>query len=242
MVRPKPLIALTSRRLADGRVAGWQSGGIGERAGYMGRVRASGGSPVLCDPVPIGKREAQDFVQRFDAVLLTGGPDIEPVRYGQTPHESVYGTDTAVDDFEFALVHAAIACDVPILAICRGIQVLNVALGGSLYQDIPTDLGVSPHGRPGVTNGELIGKVELEPGTLVATAMATTSPECSCHHHQSINDLGQGLVVTGRSPDGIIEAVERPGSRLIAVQWHPEDTAEQDSSQQGLFDWLCSFP
>lgn len=239
MVGHKPLVALTARRLADDRVRGWHSAGTGEREGYMQRVRAGGGWPVLCDPVSMADDEAERFVERFDAVLLTGGPDVEPGRYSEPAHPTVYGTDSIVDDFEFAIVRAAIASDTPLLAICRGVQVLNVALGGSLWQDIPTEPGVSPHGRPGKVNGELEHTVALEARSLVASVMGATAPLCSCHHHQSIRDLGEALVVTGRAADGIIEAVELPGARVLAVQWHPEDTARDDPAQQALFDWLC---
>jgi putative glutamine amidotransferase len=234
------LVALTARRLADGRVRGWQSAGTGERESYMQRVRAAGGWPVLCDPTPISTDDAAAFVGRFDAVLLTGGPDVEPSRYAEASQPSVYGTDAIVDDFEFALTLAAIDRDVPMLAVCRGVQVVNVALGGSLWQDIPSEPGVAPHGRPGEVNGEFEHEVHVAPSSQLAAVMGTTAPMCSCHHHQSIKRLGEGLVATAHAADGIIEAVELPGARLLAVQWHPEDTAPHDPAQQALFDWLCA--
>lgn len=236
----RPLVALSARRLADGRVRGWQTGGVGERSGYMERVRAAGGWPVLCDPVELGADEARSFVARFDAVLLTGGPDVEPARYGDEAHPAVYGTDAIVDDFECALTRAAIERDVPLLAICRGAQVVNVALGGTLWQDIPSGPGVEPHGRPGEAGGELVHTVSVEPGSLLASVMETTAPVVSCHHHQSVRELGDGLVVAARACDEIVEAVEIPGRALLAVQWHPEDTAATDPANQALFDWLCA--
>jgi len=235
-----PLIALTARRLAENRVRGWQSAGTGEREAYMQRVRAAGGRPVLCDPAPIGAVEACDLVARFDGVLLTGGPDIDPARYGQAAHPAVYGTDDIVDGFELALARAAIDRGVPLLAVCRGAQVLNVARGGSLWQDIVTTPGVAPHGIPGQAGGEYEHKVSLDAGSRTAVVMRSVAPICSCHHHQSIDRLGDGLMPVGWAADGIIEAVELPGARVLAVQWHPEDTAPNDPAQQSLFDWLCS--
>ena len=236
----RPLVALTARRLADGRVRGWQYGGIGEREGYLQRVRAAGGWPVLCDPVPIEPAEAEAFVSRFDAVLLTGGPDVEPERYGESPHPTVYGTDSHVDGFEMALCRAALATDTALLAICRGVQVLNVALGGSLWQDIATDPGVDPHGRPGVADGELVHTVNIVAGSQLAAIMGTQTPLVSCHHHQALRRLGDGLTVTATAVDGTIEAVELGDRPVIAVQWHPEDTATTDPANQALFDWLCA--
>jgi putative glutamine amidotransferase len=235
----RPLVALTARRLATDRVRGWHAPGTGERASYMDRVRAAGGWPVLCDPTSLSDDEAMAFVTRFDALLLTGGPDVEPARYGEEPHPSVYGTDTTVDDFELALTRAAIATRTPLLAICRGLQVVNVALGGTLWQDIPTDPGVDPHGRPGQTDGELVHTVAIEPGSLLATVMGVTTPKVSCHHHQAVRNLGAGLGISARADDGTIEALELSGHDLIAVQWHPEDTAPHDPAQQALFGWLC---
>lgn len=236
----RPLVALSARRLADGRVRGWQSSGVGERSGYMERVRAGGGWPVLCDPVAMAPDEARSFVARFDAVLLTGGPDVEPARYGETAHAAVYGTDAIVDEFECALAFAALEREVPLLAVCRGAQVVNVALGGTLWQDIPSDPGVDPHGRPGEAGGELVHTVNVEPGSLLASVLGTTAPVVSCHHHQSIRALGDGLVVSACAADGIVEAIEIPGRALLAVQWHPEDTAATDPANQALFDWLCT--
>ncbi len=235
----RPLVALSARRLASDRVRGWQSAGTGERASYMDRVRAAGGWPVLCDPASIDDTEAREFVGRFDAVLLTGGPDVEPGRYGQVAHPTVYGTDPIVDDFEFALVRAAIASGTRLLAICRGLQVVNVVLGGTLWQDIPTEPGVEPHGRPGEVDGERVHTVAVEPRSALATVMSTASPIVSCHHHQAVRDVGHELVVSARAHDGTVEALELPGQPLLAVQWHPEDTAPGDPAQQALFEWLC---
>ena len=238
----RPIVGLSARRLAVGRVRGWNGGGIGERDGYFSRVRAAGGLAVLLDPNGGADMEASLLVARLDAVLLTGGPDVEPERYGQEPHDTVYGTDTIVDDFEIALALAAIEQGVPLLGVCRGLQVLNVALGGTLHQHIVELPGVGHHGKPGERAGELLHTVDLEPDSRVATIMGTTTPSCSCHHHQAVDAPAASLRVVGRSADGIVEAMESTDSAqfLVAVQWHPEDTAAADPHQQALFDALVA--
>jgi putative glutamine amidotransferase len=152
----------------------------------------------------------------------------------------VYGTDGVVDDFELALARAAVAHGTPLLAICRGIQVLNVAFGGTLHQHIPADPGVAPHGEPGAKGGARLQRVELEPDSRIAAVMGTTAPTVSCHHHQAIDRVGTGLRVVGRAADGIVEAIEpvADDAFVLAVQWHPEDTAATDPAQQALFTGL----
>ncbi len=146
--------------------------------------------------------------------MLTGGPDLDPGVYGQLPHPKTYGVDRDVDDFELPLVHDAIARGIPTLAICRGVQVLNVALGGSLYQHIPDDPGTEPHGRPGEPNGGRLHDVTIDAGSRLATVMGATTVTASCHHHQAIDKVGDGLHVVARAADGIVEALEldRSGS------------------------------
>lgn len=245
MTQVRALVGVTARRLADRRVAGWSSGGIGEREGYLARVRAAGGLPVLLDPGDASDATIEALVARLDAVVLTGGPDVEPRRYGEPADASVYGTDAIVDDFEVALARAALAHATPLLAICRGIQVLNVAGGGTLHQHIPARPGVEPHGVPGARGGARLLPVRLEPGSVVATVMGTTAPTVSCHHHQAVDRVAEGWRVVGRAADGIVEAIEpieREARRafVLAVQWHPEDTAATDPAQQALFDALVA--
>ena len=234
----KPLIGLTARVLGDGRVTGWTGAGIGERDKYLQRLRASGALPVLLDPAPCTADDIAVLVSRLDAVVLTGGPDVEPLRYGADAHETVYGTDTNVDDFEFAIAREARTQGVPLLAICRGLQVLNVAFGGSLHQHLPDLAGVEAHGRPGFRDGELHHLVKLTTESRVSTVMGTLTPTVSCHHHQSVDRIADGWRVVGRAADGIIEAIEPidPTWFALAVQWHPEDTAPTDATQQALFD------
>jgi gamma-glutamyl-gamma-aminobutyrate hydrolase PuuD len=225
------IVALTGRRL--GRTEKWPySGASTLPRGYFDAVVRAGGVPVLVDDVP----DPKAFLARVDALVLTGGPDVDPALYGQTRHDAVYGIDRRADDFECALADAASARSVPTLAICRGFQVLNVARGGTLFQHIPDDPGVPAHGRPGEAGGAREHPVTLDRDSLLADVMEATTVTASCHHHQAIDALGDGLRVVGRASDGIVEAMELDGAFVIAVQWHPEDTAAADPHQQRLFD------
>jgi putative glutamine amidotransferase len=205
---------------------------------YLDAVVRAGGRPIVVDPYgdPAG------LLDRVDALVLTGGPDIGPGAFGQLPHPKTYGVDVAVDEFELPLARDAIERGTPTLAICRGVQVLNVALGGSLYQHISDDPGTEPHGRPGEPNGGRLHDVTIEAGTRLAAVMDATTVTASCHHHQAIDKVGDGLHVVARADDGIVEALEldRPEQWLLAVQWHPEDTAAADPAQQNLFDALLA--
>ncbi len=197
---------------------------------YLRALRAADaeGAVLLPDGAAIG--EVPALLERFDGLLLLGGGDLDPTTYGSsTRHESVYGVDADHDTFELAMVRAALAADLPVLAVCRGFQLLNVVLGGTLTQHI-TD------GETTVRHRGFLHEVELVAGCRAALAMGTTRPSCWSMHHQALDRLGDGLFVTGRAADGCVEAVERPGSWVVGVQWHPEDTAADDPAQQGLFD------
>lgn len=229
------IVALTGRRL--GRTDKWPySGGAALPYAYVDAVLRAGGQPVIVNEA----RDPKELLARVDALVLTGGPDVDPARYGEAAHPSVYGVDAADDEFECALAEAALVRSVPTLAICRGIQVLNVARGGTLHQHIADDPGVPPHGRPGEAGGARRHEVALDADSLVAQVMDATRVTASCHHHQAIATLGDGLRVVGRAADGIVEALELDGAFLLAVQWHPEDTAADDCEQQRLFDALVN--
>jgi putative glutamine amidotransferase len=176
-----------------------------------------------------------------DGLLLAGGGDIDPPRFGQEADSNVYGIERDRDETEIELVRSALERSLPTLAICRGLQVLNVALGGTLHQHLPDLPGLIPHGTP-VLDESVYHDIQLTAGSRVAKACGTDVVTGRSHHHQAVDRLGDGLVVAGTSPDGLIEAIEPdtfPGW-LVAVQWHPEDTAPSDPAQQGLFDALVS--
>ncbi len=227
------IVALTGRRL--GRTDRWPySGASALPRSYFDAVERAGAQPVLVDDA----RDPKALLARVDALVLTGGPDVDPALYGEAPHPAVYGVDRRADDFESALADVAVARGLPMLAICRGFQVLNVARGGSLHQHLADDPGVPPHGRPGEAGGARLHEVQLDADSMLADVMDATRVTASCHHHQAIARPGDGLRVVGRAPDGIIEAMELDGCFVLAVQWHPEDTAGDDPSQQRLFDAL----
>ncbi len=203
---------------------------VGQR--YARAVVRGGGQAVMVPPIIDGLARMRSLIDRVDAVVLHGGGDIDPARYGEEPvTDRLYGIVAEHDALEIAVVEAALDRDIPVLAICRGMQVLNVALGGSLVQD----LGSGDHSYR-------LHPVDLVPGSLAAEAMGTVRP-LGCHsvHHQALSSLGRGMTVTGRADDGTIEAVELAGQRwVLGVQWHPEDTAADDPEQQALFGALLT--
>jgi putative glutamine amidotransferase len=181
--------------------------------------------------------DAGDVLRPFAGLLLTGGPDIDPAYYGEEPHASVYGLDTDTDHFELALVDAAMAREIPIFAICRGHQLLNVALGGTLDQHITDRPGILLHGDP--SGGEAGGadhEVTVEPGTKLADALRTTRCTVRSHHHQAVAELAPKATATAWSDDGVNEGFELADGWVVSVQWHPEATAQDDPVQQRLFD------
>jgi putative glutamine amidotransferase len=227
------LVAVTGRRL--GRPDRWPypNASVSPRA-YLAAVERAGAEPVVVDP----HHDLTGLLPRIDAVVLTGGADVDPSCYGEEPHATVYGVDREADDREIALARAAIDRGVPLLAICRGIQVLNVAFGGTLHQDIVELPDVEAHGRPGEPGGAHTHAVEIADGSLLHAAMGARRVTASCHHHQAVNKIGTGLRITATAGDGIVEGLEIDGAWALAVQWHPEDTAPTDPVNQALFDAL----
>jgi putative glutamine amidotransferase len=233
----RALIAVAGQPLPAGEVRSWKADSVALPAPYVRALHRAGAQEAIVAPRPISESEAGSLLERFDGLLLIGGGDIDPRHYGQDPLPECYGIDTDADVFEMHLVRAAMGRGMPVLAICRGFQVLNVATGGSLDQHITGREGLVGHGIPGERSE--MHDVRLEPGTWVAKASGTEEVEVASSHHQAVARLGENLVVSGRAPDGIVEAVEHPaGGWVVGVQWHPERTAERDPAQQGLFDAL----
>lgn len=192
---------------------------------YSDAVEAAGGIPLILPPQQADNVAA--ILDGLDGVLLSGGGDVRPSLYGdETTHEKTYGIHDLRDSFEVALAREAIARDMPVLCICRGIQVLNVALGGTLIQDVADQWGTGIQHRQselGVAASEPSHTVAAEPGSLLARVYGTTEIAVNSFHHQALREIAPELVVVGRAPDGILESVERPGSRwVLGVQWHPE--------------------
>lgn len=237
----KPIVAVTGRRLGKRQETWPYSRGLALPHQYFDAIRRAGAIPLMVDPAPSESPYDLDrLLARVDALVLTGGPDVDPSCYGQSPNEHTYGVDRGADDFEITMVRLAMERRTRTLAICRGTQILNVAFGGTLYQHIPDDPGVEAHGRPGEANGQLEHDVKLDAGSRLREVMGVDVARASCHHHQAVADVGPDVQVVARAADGIVEALELPGLPLLAVQWHPEDTAGADPAQQRLFDWLVS--
>lgn len=190
---------------------------------YVAATERAGGIAVLLPPQGAG---ADEVLDRVDGLVLTGGADVDPLRYGEAPAEQTSPPRALRDEWEIELTRAALRRDVPLLGICRGLQVLNVALGGSLHQHLPEVTGHDGHQpAPGVYGAV---DVSIEPGTHTAELIGSRV-RVSCHHHQALARLAPGLKVTGRAEDGMVEAVEVPGQAFaVGVQWHPEENTDDD--------------
>jgi putative glutamine amidotransferase len=204
-------------------------------AAYVEAVRRAGGLPVL---LPHGEPHLAELAAKLDGVILSGGGDVEPSLYGGQPHETIYMVDLERDRTEIELAQRLVKWETPILSICRGIQVLNVALGGTLVEHLPDEVGeeISHRGQP---PRAVQHEVIIDPEAHLARVVGQDRVTVASWHHQSVRQAAPGLRVVAKAPDGTIEAVEAPDHPwLIGVQWHPELTAIEDPSQQRLFDGL----
>ncbi len=207
-------------------------------ARYVESVERAYGIPAVLTPTT---RSPDEIVDKFDGFVLTGGADVDPSEYGGRNDESVYGVDLERDQYELAIARTLIERSVPLLAICRGIQVLNVALGGTLVEHIPDEFGESVIHRDENVN-HVLHSVSIDPKSALARIIGETEIECPSYHHQSVRDVASGFTVCARSDDGVIEAIESDRyPNVIAVQWHPEYVADSDQSQQRLFDKLIEW-
>jgi putative glutamine amidotransferase len=188
---------------------------------YSLAVQAAGAMVLLLPPDDVVAEEPDEMLDLVDGLMLAGGADIDSASYGARPHPETSGSWPERDRFELALAHRAIERDIPVLGICRGMQMLNVACGGTLEQHLPDRLGHNDHRHtPGTFSDH---EVRLEPGTLAARAVGAETTAVKSHHHQGVGELGDGLIVSGRSPDGVVEAIEAEGrAYALGVLWHPE--------------------
>jgi putative glutamine amidotransferase len=186
---------------------------------YVESVKRAGGEPVVLDPAEDPART----LDRVDALLLSGGLDVDPALYGEAPHPATE-VDAARDRFEIPLTRAAIARDMPLLAICRGVQVLNVAAGGSLVQDIPSAVQSTVNHSIDTPKNHIAHNVRVTRGTVLAELLGTEQRSVNSRHHQSVGTVANNFVVSAVSADGIVEAIEKPdASFCVGVQWHPEN-------------------
>jgi putative glutamine amidotransferase len=222
----RPTIGIICSRYA--RSASSSFAGIGEQ--YILAIEAAGGIPLLIhltrDDVVLDAH-----YRRCDALLFAGGGDVDPMHFGAAPHPQLGAIEELRDEVELKLARRAAADGTPVLGICRGIQLLNVALGGTLYQDIPAELpSALDHyaSRKGPDRAHMAHTVALEPDSWLATQLGATELPANTFHHQALRDIAPGLRVTGRAPDGIIEAVEGTGANfVVGVQCHPEELWER---------------
>ena len=197
-------------------------------------VTRAGGTAVLLPPQPLTPEQARDIVGRLDGLLLTGGADIDPGRYGDEPSTKHEGFEQLRDASEDALLRAALEVDLPVLGICRGAQMLNVHLGGTLHQHLPDVVGHDRYRKPGQSFTP--EAMTIEPGTILGAALGgATTVNGPVQHHQAINEVAPGLLISARGFDGVVQGVELPAKRFcVAVQWHPEEDASDDRLVKAL--------
>jgi gamma-glutamyl-gamma-aminobutyrate hydrolase PuuD len=213
----RPVIGITTY-VTNARWSYWNLEAALIPSDYVNAIELAGGRPVLVPPSVEGVAETLAYLH---GLILTGGSDVDPELYGEEVHPETFGVHRRRDDAELALLHGALELDMPVLGICRGIQVLNVALGGDLHQHIPELLGHEGHKNdpPGQF---LQHEVAVEPDTRLAEMLGERTTVMS-HHHQGIRRLAPGLVTAAHAEDGLIEAVEAPAQRFaVGVLWHPE--------------------
>jgi len=234
------LVAVVGRRIAPAGVVGWpHAGAVAVAAPYLDALKRAGAQEAVLYPEPIDDDAVARRLARFDGLVLIGGPDVDPARYGADRHDKTAGVDPEQDDYELHMARGAIAAGLPLLAICRGLQVLNVALGGTLVQHLPDIEGTGSHTVVGASEagGRHDHRVRVAAGSRLAIALGATDVVGPSSHHQAIDRVGDGLVPVAWSvDDGVIEGVELDTGWVVGVQWHPESSAERDPQQQALFD------
>ncbi|MFC2023521.1 gamma-glutamyl-gamma-aminobutyrate hydrolase family protein [Chloroflexota bacterium] len=213
---------------------------FGQNQTYIRALVRSGAAPLIL-PQLTDPNLLRSLYELLDGLLLPGGEDVGPSLYGEPVHERCGRVSPARDEMELMLARWAMADGKPLLAVCRGIQVLNVAGGGSLFQDIGAQIpGSDRHDwYPGYPRDKLAHSISVSPQTRLASILGTTSLSVNSLHHQALKALAPGLSVVAQAPDGVIEAVEASGHPFaLGVQWHPEELAQSDARAQGLFDSL----
>lgn len=225
----RPLIGITSY-VEVARYGVWETEGPVLPRSYVDAVLRAGGVPMLLPPIGDGHAE---LVRAIDGLVLSGGADIEPARYDHEPHPKTV-TRPERDAFEFALLEQALAAGVPVFGVCRGMEVLNVAFGGTLAQHLPEVVGHSEHQPAPAVFGPR--RVTTADGSTVSAILGAEA-KVRCYHHQGVGELAPGLRATAWAEDGTVEAVEGTGDGyVLGVQWHPEE----DDSDDRLFAALVN--
>ncbi len=237
----QPVIAAVATLLPQSETPKRPAGHVAMSVRYVEALQRAGGRVVILPAIEGTPRTPpSELLEGADGLCLIGGGDLDPSTYGEGAHDMAYGFNEPRDEMELELARHALETELPLLGICRGCQVVNVACGGTLHQHIEDIEGIDgeSHGRPHLL---LIGRhpVTAVVGSRIAAAIGgPVATSCASAHHQSAKRVGRGLEVTATSPDGCIEALESPGDHgfALAVQWHPEITAGEDPQQQGIFD------
>ncbi|MBA2794218.1 MAG: gamma-glutamyl-gamma-aminobutyrate hydrolase family protein [Thermoleophilaceae bacterium] len=208
------------------RWGAWEETVVMVPRSYARSVQDAGALAVLLPPDDVVAEAPDAMLDHLDAIVLAGGSDVDPTSYGARPHPETKGTWPERDRFELGVVHRALEREIPVLGICRGMQMLNVAAGGTIAQHLPDVLGHSDHRHTPGTYGD--HSVRLEPGSLAEEAAGAERLAVKSHHHQGADELGEGVVATGWSEtDGVIEAIELPACRFaLGVLWHPEEDVQ----------------
>ena len=230
-----PIIGVTATLKEDPDCVAQRPLGFFVRADldYVDGVREAGGAPVVLPPIA---EMAEEMVGSIDGLLLSGGSDLDPSYYGEEPFPELCVTIPERDAFEMTLLRHALERGVPVLGICRGLQVINVALGGTLYQDLPSQFtidGLIAH-RQKMPKWQWTHEVEVDSGSNIAEMMATSNLRVNSYHHQAIKDLAEDLVAVAHASDGVIEAVESLDLNrqwLVGVQWHAEAMRDTESPE-----------
>lgn len=235
---------MTAPRIGvSGVVRRWQDAHrAAVNAAYVHAIGKAGGVPLILSQI-IGAGRAARALDGCDGLVLTGGEDVDPALYAATPSPALGPVDRERDEFELALFRAARERGLPVLGICRGIQVINVAMGGTLWQDLPSEHRGAVNHDPGGPRDVRTHAVTLAAGSRAAEAIGAVAIAPNSFHHQGVRDLAPGLVASGWAEDGLIEAVEtgEDDGWLLAVQWHPEEMhADADAPERGLFTALVA--
>ncbi|MCB9421340.1 MAG: gamma-glutamyl-gamma-aminobutyrate hydrolase family protein [Ardenticatenaceae bacterium] len=234
----RPLIGLTTYRKMADQFPPIEI--IGLMPSYIESIVAAGGLPVLI-PLGLGDGELTEILTRVDGVLLPGGGDIEPSVYGAGAHETMYGIDSDRDRVEIVVARQAVKMQKPLLAICRGHQVLNVALGGTLWEDVQTFMphAIRHDNYRKLPRNYIAHSVTAVPDSQIAALMGKTEINVNSLHHQGVRDLAPELRATAVAPDGLVEGIEIPGHPFaVSVQWHPENLIHDDPTMLSLFKGL----
>lgn len=208
---------------------------------YLHAVQQAGGVPVALPP-QLSSASMRQLAGDLQGLLLTGGGDMDPALFGETPHATLYDVAPARDTLETSVLHVALDRGLPVLAVCRGLQVLNVALGGSLHQDVGTDPGTQLAHSQKEPRDQPTHKVKLTPGCRLAATLGADELEVNSMHHQAIKRLGRGLTAVAWAPDQIVEGAEigDPSRFVLGVQWHPEELVGHSEPARRLFAALVA--